>query len=422
VHRLRVGIVPKSRQVFVGEPGAVLSGAVNIAARFVKSGRQWVASGQMQRNPRATGQCQPDAPACAYPNDVFVDGRRLRRVLDRERVRPGTFLFDHEKGQIWIAVDPRGRRVEASVATRAFHGWGSGASDVVIRGLVVEKFANEGSTGAIQARDGWIIDANEVRLNHAIGIQGGHVVTRNRIHHNGQLGFAIHGSTGTLFADNEVAYNNGVDYDWMWEAGGAKFMVTTNLIVRHNRVHHNRSAGLSTDWDNIGTLYEGNIVEDNSGPGIIHEASYDAVIRSNVVRRNGRATRGGFDGAGVNISASQNVAVVDNIIEHNLHGVGIVASRREDGRFGAHATRNVLVQGNSITLEDSIGASGLASDDSADYTTNNNRFQGNRYTYCQARAFAWRNANGDGYTYLTRDQWVAAGNDTTGSFNLRPRC
>ena len=87
--------------------------------------------------------------------------------------------------------------------------------------------------------DGWVIEGNEIRLNHGVGLQAGDVIRRNHIHHNGQLGFSVHGSTGTLFVDNEVAYNNYAGYDWFWEAGGAKFMVTKRLTVRGNFVHHN---------------------------------------------------------------------------------------------------------------------------------------------------------------------------------------
>lgn len=422
VHRLRSAIVPRSKQVFVGEPGAVLSGAKGITARFVRSGRLWVASGQWQRNPNATGRCQPSAATCVHPNDVFLDGKLLRRVPKQAQLRRGSFYFDHDANRIWIATDPRGRRVEAAVVTRAIRGWGSGAANVVVRGLVIEMFANEASSGAVQASDGWIIDANEIRQNHGIGLQGGDVVTRNRIHHNGQLGFATHGATGTLFAHNEVSYNNAADYDWFWEAGGTKFMITTNLVVRSNYVHHNRGAGLATDWDNIGTVYEANRVEDNLGVGIFHEASYDAVIRNNVVRRNGHATRGGFDGAGIGLNSSQNVEIVGNTIEGNLHGVGIVTSTRVNGKYGAHGTKNVHIHDNTISVGQPIGASGLASDDHADYTTNNNRFQANRYTYCQTRAFAWQRPNGTGYAYVTKDEWIAAGNDTTGSFQLRTSC
>ena len=422
IHRLNVGVVPKSGQSFVGEPGAVVSGAKDITSLFVKSDRYWVASGQTQHNPHLVGECRDSGTACTYPNDVFFDGRPLERVLALSELGSGRFFFDHEAGMVWIARDPGGHRVHAAVATRAFEGWGTGVVNVTIKGLVIEQFANASQSGAVRAGHGWSIDGNEIRLNHGVGLQGGDIVRRNFIHHNGQLGFSVHGSTGTLFANNVVAYNNYANYDWFWEAGGAKFMVTKRLIVRGNHVHHNRGTGLATDWDNVDTTYEGNTVEDNQGAGIFHEASYDAVIRQNVVLRNGAANPRLFDGAGIGVSTSQNVEIVGNTVVDNRQGVGIVDSDRDDGRYGAHATKNILVRNNTISFSGTIGTSGLASDDPADYATHQNRFQGNRYTYCQPMAFAWRKPSGPGYGLLTTDEWMAAGNDTTRSFRVQTGC
>jgi parallel beta-helix repeat protein len=421
VHRLAARIVPRSGQAFVGERGAVLSGARDISSRFVRAGRYWSAS-LGERNPVLSGRCLDGGVSCKYANDVFFDDGPLRRVETVEALNPSTFVFDQSTGKVWLARSPHGHRVEAAVTTRAIAGWGSGAVNVLVSGLVIEKFANEGQAGALQGGAGWAIESNEVRLNHGVGVQGGHVIRRNHLHHNGQLGYSTHGATGTVFVENEVAYNNYAGYDWHWEAGGAKFMVTTRLTVRGNYVHHNRATGLATDWDNVHTLYESNRVEDNLGVGIFHEASYDAVIRNNIVRRNGSATRGGFDGAGIGLNASANVEIVGNTVVGNLHGVGIVAADREPGKYGAHVTRNVFVHDNTISLDERISSTGLTSSDAADYTTNNNRFEANRYTYCQPTPFAWRDPDGTGYAFLTKEAWVAFGNDTAGSFRIRAGC
>ena len=341
-------------------------------------------------------------------------------MLALDELRPGRFFFDHDARKIWLADDPRGHRVEASVATRAFRGWFTNAFGVTIRGLVVEKFANEAQQGAIQATNGWIVEQNEVRLNHGVGIQGARVIRRNVVRHNGQLGIGLYGSNGDLVAENEIAHNNWAGYDPFWEAGGTKFATTTKLTVRGNHVHHNQGPGLWTDWDNVDALYEGNTVERNAGPGILHEASYDAVIRRNVVRGNGfgAAYERAFDGAGIGLNTSQNVEIVGNTVSRNRQGIGIFSADRGSGKYGEHATRHVTVRGNTIVMV-ARGATGLASDDPADYSSNDNRFQGNRYTLCPPAFFAWANAeSGRGYAYLSREQWVATGNDTTGSFRV----
>ena len=85
----------------------------------------------------------------------------------------------------------------------------------------------------------------------------------------------------------EIAFNNYAGYKADWEAGGTKFWATTGLVVRNSCVHHNAGPGLWTDYDNIDTLYEGNIVFSNANDGIKHEISYDAIIRDNIVAGNG---------------------------------------------------------------------------------------------------------------------------------------
>ena len=72
-----------------------------------------------------------------------------------------------------------------------------------------------------------------------------------------------------------------------WAAGGSKWVHTTNLIVRGNFSHHNDGPGLWTDINNIYSRYENNVVEDHRRGGIFHEISYDAVMRTNTLRRNG---------------------------------------------------------------------------------------------------------------------------------------
>jgi hypothetical protein len=90
VHRQAAPIVPKTDDAFVGEPGAVLSGARSIGALFTRSGRDWVAANQNAENTALDGECA-SGTACRYPNDVFLDDVPLQRVLDASSVGPGRF-------------------------------------------------------------------------------------------------------------------------------------------------------------------------------------------------------------------------------------------------------------------------------------------------------------------------------------------
>jgi parallel beta-helix repeat protein len=415
VHRITSPIVPKARDSFVGQPGAVLNGAKVIGRAFARSGRVWVASGQNQRNPLVTGVCSPGFSLCGRAEDVFVDDAPLRRVGSLAAVRAGRFYFDYAANKIYIGTNPAGHDVEAAVASGAFRGYRTAAYNVKIRGLTIEKFANAAGVGAVNATTGWVIEDNVVRLNHAIGIQGGAVIRNNKVERNGELGISLYGGRGALVESNELAFNNYAGFNTSWEAGGGKFMRTDNLVVRGNYVHDNRGWGIGSDSDNRGTLYENNRIVRNAGTGIVVETSFDTVIRGNTIRNNGFGFKGGLTGAGIYLNTSQNVDIVGNVIDHNFQGIGIASFDRGKGLHGLFATKNNYVHGNTIVLRPG-GATGLASDRQADYTSNNNRFEKNRYALCGKAWFAiWNGRNGYRYSPNAAD-WRAAGFDVNSSF------
>jgi parallel beta-helix repeat protein len=408
-------VVPKAGDSFIGVPGStVVSGARDISGSFVSSGGFWVASGQSENNSNSGGVCDPGFGLCTQANDVYFDDKPLLPVASLSALSPGHVYFDHSGQQIYIADNPSGHRVEAAVATRAFTGAQTSATNVTIRGLVIEKFANEAGAGAITANSGWDIENNEVRLNHGIGIQGGQTVVNNNVHDNGQLGLTIYGDSNVLVQANTIANNNYAGYGTSWEAGGAKFMRTSYLTVRNNYVHDNRGVGIGSDSDNINTVYDSNRIEHNAGTGIVVETSYSTLIENNTVRGNGFSFTGGLTGAGIYLNTSQGVEIKNNTVDRNLQGIGIATFARGSGLYGTYATKNDNVHDNTITLLDG-GASGLASAYASDYTSNNNSFQNNHYTLCGSAYFAV--SAGDGaYKYTNVAGWQAAGYDTTGTF------
>ena len=410
VHRLTAPVVPKSDDAFVGEPGAVLSGARSIGSQFTRSGRYWVAAYESAVNTALDGECA-SGTACRYPNDVFLDDVPLRRVLDAGSVAPGRFYFDYDAHRIWLGDDPAGHRVEVAVVTRAFQGWGSGADRVRIAGLVVEKFANEAQMGAVNARASWTVDHDEVRLNHGVGVQDAGTILDNLIHDNGQLGIGADGITGGVVRGNEIDRNNYANFDGGWEAGGGKWLKTSKLTVSGNDVRDNVGHGLWTDTDNIGTRYVGNTVVGNTRAGIFHEASYDAVIADNVVTGNGRSVKGWVDGAGILVNSSGNVRIEHNRLAGNGDGIGLVQADRGDGAYGPYLVHDVSVVDNTIAMP--LGHTGLVQegDDPALYSSRGNHFDGNTYVLgCNPTPFAWNGA------YVDRSTWIAAGNDRSGRF------
>ena len=422
VHRMQT-ISPKNRQVFLGEAGAILSGA-RVVTSFSRAGSAWVATGQTQegaaRGSVEEGMCRTSQPRCGRPEDLFIDDVRLRHVDSLAAGGPGTWYFDYAGDRIYIWDDPAGRVVETSVTAAAFMNSGTG---VTIRNLIVEKYATPTQTGAITVGVGSIAEDVEARWNHAWGIRSlsQSVIRRSHVHHNGGVGFAGSGE-GILVENSESSYNGAI-YDPHWESGGSKWAFTRNLVVRNNFSHDNFGPGLWTDIDNYFTLYEGNLVEDNEQSGIFHEISFDAVIRNNTSRRNGasREFPSWTVGAGIAVATSSNVEVYGNTLADNWQGItGLEDHRVRQVGSGGWALRNLYVHDNTITTTLSLrggGRSGVAetSGQTAFSESANNRFDFNTYYLGAAqRYFFWLGAD------RNETEWRSYGQDVNGTFQRAP--
>jgi parallel beta-helix repeat protein len=279
------------------------------------------------------------------------------------------------------------------------------AKDVVIDGLVIDGYSPASQGGMIQvgSATGWTIKNSEFR-NSATGglnVKSGFKVINNYIHHNRQLGIKAHGSN-VLIQGNEISYNNYLkEFDVAWEAGGSKFVKTTNMIVRGNYVHNNTGAGLWTDIDNTGTLYENNVVLNNTGPGIFHEISYSAIIRNNRIEGNGH----GFYRGGILIANAQDVQVYGNTLKGNDGGIIMIHDNRGSGNQGTYHTRNITVTDNYSAY--TVKATGLYKNASGD--TSNIKFDRNTYK-----------TSGDAFrfdtTSMNASQWRGIGQDTNGTW------
>lgn len=421
-HRISVGIIPKSGNTIVGMPGAVLSGA-KMLTEYVHDGTYWYAPNQTQRRQTGAGQCaQSGYAGCTLNEAVHVDNVPLWRVMSRTELRANTFFFDFSTSRIYFGSDPRGHSVEASIAPNAIIGHtlrdqaSSWASNVTVRGLVIEKFGNMAQHGVVHSYNGtgWLVENNEIRFNHSVGVcvRSGGVIRGNLIRDNGQLGICGQGNT-ILVENNEIGYNNWAGYESQWEAGGAKWAYSNNLTVRNNYVHHNKGPGLWTDIDNINSTYDGNVINSNDGAGIYHEISYDAIIKNNYVSGNGMNDiyRVWAGGAGIHISASPNVEVFNNTVTGNAQGVMMQQQNRGAGTYGEHKIRDVWVHDNKISF--ATGKNGLVQDvgDSTYFTSRNVRFTNNDYTISGTGAFEWNNGP------RTALQWRGYGHDLTGTFN-----
>lgn len=319
------------------------------------------------------------------------------------------------------------------------------AADVVIQGFVVKNYNTPLQEGAIHSfgTTGWTIQNNHITLNAAAAVatDTGSRVLKNLLDHNGQEGFAAHGSN-FLYEGNEIAFNNSnLAVDATWEAGGGKVWDTQNATFRNNNVHDNGGHGLWDDTNNIYITYDGNTIDNNWGAGIYHEIGYDATIVNNTITRNGTSTSPGggqnlgwlFD-AGIQLRSSQGLTsaapllVANNTVTNNYNGIALLDSPAtgctntalNEGRYGPCKLQNILVQNNIVTM--AIGGTGVVQDGrgSTVFTGSNLHFTGNTYHVSNpsthpsdGHAFGWFAWND---TWPSFAQWQGFGHDTSGSF------
>ena len=255
IHRLQ-SVVPQSYDTFVGQPGAVLSGAA-LLTNFTPVDYYWTSHVQVTQAASYPGQCGPTQPACIYPEDLFFDNIPKYRVASLAGVGPGTWYLDYSSGTVYIGDDPWGHTVEISLLGHAFTG---GATAVTISNLIIEKYACPAQSGAVDGAAGstyWNIGGSEIRFNHGRGVSSGDgmYVHRNNIHNNGQMGIGG-GGANIVLQNNEISYNNTSGYSYYWEAGGAKFSNVQNLVLEYNYAHDNVGPGFWNDINSQDVTYE----------------------------------------------------------------------------------------------------------------------------------------------------------------------
>jgi hypothetical protein len=370
-HRLSAEIVPKDGQRFIGIDHAVLNGS-RVLTESQPTGEAWVATGQTQDFSQAEPkiseeQCMDGYEGCNLPEDVYMDGVFLHKVMSLDELEAGRYFFDYAADEIYLADDPSGHTVVASVIRRAFANYNA-ASNVEVRGLVIEEFsAHSAEDGAIAAFNGkgWLVTTNDIRFNHGSGIMVSGtqdmVIRDNVIHHNGCGGIMGSASVDLLIDHNEIALNNALNFrSDVWSCGGGKLNDADGVVFRDNYVHDNNGFGFWTDGNNIRVRYERNLFVRNAMGGVMHEINDGTdgatAILDNVFQRNG------YDhpnrimlGAGIVISASNYVEVAGNRLVDNANGITINFTPRENASGQDLSVHDVSVHDNIIvSISDSM--------------------------------------------------------------------
>jgi hypothetical protein len=358
-------IQAKDGQSFVGQPGAILSGAVRLGP-FMRDGRIWRAKGPWPLGPGG-GECLRDNRTCRFDEVLFVDGAPLRRVLKSDELGNDTWQQICETGDVFVGIDPAGHLVEMSYRREAFYGT---AHAVPIRGLVIEQYASTAQHGAIQANDtsdpeqevlstGWQILDSDMRFNSGGGVPTGNgmLLKGNRIYKNGQIG-VVGAGAGIVVDSNDIIANNALGYFPGWEAGATKFVLTDQLQVRNDCVCDNLGPGIWLDVENLSSTIVGNWSVRNSGIGIYNEIGGRALIEGNTVAFNGSPGETPWNSQ-ILVSGSVDTTVQGNRVEAAPdygHAIFIVEEERKN-EFLAHIhdyptymSRRNVVANNDITF------------------------------------------------------------------------
>lgn len=413
----------KDGDTFTGETttGAVMSGA-RVLTGWTASGSNWFVGGQTQQGDNVPGSCccKGDHPRCSYPEDLFMDNAPLFHVANLGDLGPGKWYFDYGADRIYMRDNPSGHTMETSVSSFAFYGQ---ADNVTIQNLTVEKYANPAQNGAIlcaqienRAPQGhnWVVKDNIVRLNHgsAVFASDRMQILRNKIFKNGQMGLSGDGDA-VLVQDNEISFNNFAGYDPGWEAGGTKFVGSTNIVMRGNYSHDNIGSGLWLDFNNSSFLIENNHTQNNMLYGITQEIGQNGIIRNNLVENEGSnpgaPSNAMWYSGGIVVSASPGVEVYGNTVKNSVNGIGAIQA----DRGGGFLVKNLSVHDNTIVQNGGVAAGIIDSTNGQVFSFDwNNHFQHNTYTLTGGAAFAW-----GGSDSLSTGAWTGTGNDTTGTFH-----
>src|SRR5262245_967726 len=330
---------------------------------------------------------------------VIVDGKVLRTVGTRAEVVPGTFFVegsDTAPTAIFMRTPddspPSGHTVECAVRHPVFDA--GNQAWLRVAGLTFRHAANRAQWAMCTfGMHDSLVESNLFEWSNGLGIaQSG----RNNTYlycvsqDNAQMGWGGYG-TNNLIENCKSFRNDWKGYDPGWEAGGTKFVFTTNTIIRKFESGFNEGPGIWLDIENYGNTIEQCWVYSNKLAGIMIEYKSDNnVIRNNVMH----GTRFyAYAAAGMLTQAAKNNTYVHNTCIAN-EGPGIYI--RSDGRWsngGNKVFNNLLMRNASSSLYVGGSVGGDMEIEAGNGTEVGNQLNGNIYHHpngtSNTKTFFW---------------------------------
>jgi hypothetical protein len=281
--------------------------------------------GQADNDQKGWRFVNPDHPLAAHPDQVFVDGNALRQVASRDAVEHGSFFHDVDADQLFIGVDPSGRRVAASDLVRALAVRADGA---VLRGFGVRRYApSVPDMGSITLeRPGIVMEHVEVADAATTGIS---VIARGvslrNVHviRSGMLGIHANQSDG-LVLDHVLSENNNTElFNPAPVSGGLKVTRAVGILIESSVFRSNRGPGVWIDESTRDVKIVRTHVLDNAHHGISLEISATAVVVGSTIAGNDRS--------GIKINNTSDVQIWNNTIIDNAPSIYIAQDDRSHG-------------------------------------------------------------------------------------------
>lgn len=341
---------------------------------------------------------RPGLPGKLLPyslGQIFADGDFLvqAQTIDEVKRVPGTWIVSDDGESILVhARDGKtleDSHLEITMRDRLFAPHRRGLGFVEVRGFIFERCANQGpfpQRGAVSVRSGycWTIENNIIRFAQTIGLDCGsegwngkampdtvpedqrfilssaHMIRNNLITDNGLCGLAGWNHSGTKIISNVLERNNRLSLSYAecsWEEWAAIKMHGSDVLVEGNLIRNNSGPGIWFDNGYDGARITRNIITGNQGTGVFIELGAGRCMIDNNIIANTSVMNDFYNGTGIYTHDASGITIAHNLIVNNASSAVRMTkvSNRMFADKPAEASDETIVNnilsGNNLTVE-----------------------------------------------------------------------